>query len=268
MLAYRVRTKSGSLIPLSAVASLRERPTVQAILRRDRSRAITITANPAEGVARDRAQAALSAVLAELPPGVRAVEQGQGQQMRESFMGLAFAFVLGVVVAYLILAGQYNSFLHPITVLTVLPFALSGALLGLWLFGFSISLFSVIGMLLLMGLSKKNSIILVDYANQARATGMDATAAMLQAGPVRLRPILMTSLATIAAAVPTAIGLGAGAETRQPMAIAVLGGIIISTLMSLVVVPAFYVLAERLLKNLGVATSESPESAPGAGSPP
>ena len=266
VLAYRVRTKSGSLIPLSAVASLREQSTVQAILRRDRSRAITITANPADGVARERAQSVLNEVFAHLPAGVRAVEQGQGQQMRESFLGLAFAFILGVVVSYLILAGQYNSFLHPITVLTVLPFALSGALLGLWLFGFSISLFSVIGMLLLMGLSKKNSIILVDYANQARATGSDAAAAMLHAGPVRLRPILMTSLATIAAAVPTALGLGAGAETRQPMAIAVLGGIIISTLMSLIVVPAFYVLAERLLRYLGVARPESRESTPEADS--
>jgi multidrug efflux pump subunit AcrB len=251
---------------LSAVASLREQSTVQAILRRDRSRAITITANPADSVARERAQSVLNEVFAHLPAGVRAVEQGQGQQMRESFLGLAFAFILGVVVSYLILAGQYNSFLHPITVLTVLPFALSGALLGLWLFGFSISLFSVIGMLLLMGLSKKNSIILVDYANQARATGSDAAAAMLHAGPVRLRPILMTSLATIAAAVPTALGLGAGAETRQPMAIAVLGGIIISTLMSLIVVPAFYVLAERLLRYLGVARPESRESTPEADS--
>ena len=250
VLGYRVRTASGGLVPLAAVASLHEAPTVQAILRRDRSRAISITANPTDGVARDQGQLAIEGVLKDLPVGVRAVEQGVSQQMRESFGGLAFAFVLGVAVAYLVLAGQFNSFLNPVTVLTVLPFAISGALIGLFVFGFSISLFSAIGILLLMGLSKKNSIILVDYANQAREQGMDPTAAMLHAGPIRLRPIIMTSLATIAAAVPTALGLGAGAETRQPMAIAVLGGIVVSTLMSLVVVPAFYVLADRVVARL------------------
>ncbi len=261
VLAYRVRTAGGELIPLAAVAQLREAPTVQAILRRDRTRTISLSANLAEGVTREQGQALIAEVGASLPPAIHFAEQGMGKQMNESFAALGFTFILGILIAYLILAGQYNSFLHPITVLTVLPFAISGALIGLWLFGFSISLFSVIGILLLMGLAKKNSIILVDYANQARERGMDATAAMLYAGPVRLRPILMTSLATLAAAVPTAIGLGAGAETRQPMAVAVIGGILISTLLSLVVVPAFYVLADRLLRLLtGGGTSRSPDA--------
>jgi hydrophobe/amphiphile efflux-1 (HAE1) family protein len=248
VLGFRVRARSGDLVPLGSVASVREAATVQAILRRDRSRAITITANLADGATREQGQADLDAVLKTLPTGVRAVEQGMGKQMRETFASLGFSFLLGILVAYLILGGQYNSFLHPLTVLTVLPFAISGALAGLWLAGFSLSLFSAIGILLLMGLSKKNSIILVDYANQARERGMDAAEAMAYAGPVRLRPIVMTSLATLVAAIPTSLGLGAGAETRQPMAVAVLGGIIVSTLLSLIVVPSFYVLADRIMQ--------------------
>ncbi len=247
LLLFRVRSATGGLVPLATLADIHIVPTVQAILRRDRSRAITITANLAEKATREDATTVITALTAELPAGVRLVEQGIGKQMRETFSGLGFSLALGLVAAYLILGGQFNSFLHPLTVLTVLPFALSGALAGLWIAGFTINLFSVIGIVLLMGLAKKNSIILVDYANQARERGLSAAEAMRHAGPIRLRPIVMTSVATVAAAVPTAIGLGAGAETRQPMAVAILGGIAVSTVLSLVVVPAFYVLADRLL---------------------
>ncbi len=160
------------------------------------------------------------------------------------------------------LTGQDNSFLHPVTVLTVLPFAFTGALLGPWLFAFSLSLFSVIGILLLMGLAKKNSIILVDYANQARARGLSPEEAMLSAGPVRLRPIIMTSLTTIAAAVTTANSLGPGTGTCQPMAVVIFGGIIVSTALSLVMVSAFWLLMERLMgriRDSGDGTARFPE---------
>lgn len=247
LLLYRVRSASGGLVPLANVAHVEVVSTIQAILRRDRSRAITITANPAETTTREKANLVVASLASELPPGIRLVEQGLGKQMRETFSGLGFSLLMGLIAAYLILGGQFNSFLHPLTVLTVLPFALSGALAGLWLGGFSINLFSAIGIVLLMGLAKKNSIILVDYANQARETGLNAADAMRHAGPIRLRPIVMTSVATVAAAIPTALGLGAGAESRQPMAVAILGGIAVSTVLSLVVVPAFYVLADRLL---------------------
>ena len=247
LLLYRVRSASGGLVPLANLAEVTVVPTVQAILRRDRSRAITITANLGDQMTREDAAKAIAALAAQLPSGVRLVEQGIGKQMRETFSGLGFSLVLGLVAAYLILGGQFNSFLHPLTVLTVLPFALSGALAGLWIGGFSFNLFSAIGIVLLMGLAKKNSIILVDYANQARERGMATAEAMHHAGLIRLRPIVMTSVATLAAAVPTALGLGAGAETRQPMAVAILGGVLVSTILSLIVVPAFYVLADRLV---------------------
>jgi multidrug efflux pump subunit AcrB len=158
---------------------------------------------------------------------------------------LIFALVLGIIVAYMILASQFNSFLHPVTILTILPLSVAGAAAALWLSGRSLNIFSMIGLLLLMGIVKKNSIILVDYTNQLRERGRDALAALLEAGPVRMRPILMTSTATMMAAVPASLGLGAGSETRAPMAIAVIGGLIVSTALSLLVVPAFYLLTDR-----------------------
>jgi multidrug efflux pump subunit AcrB len=160
---------------------------------------------------------------------------------------LAFALMFGIAVAYMILAAQFNSFLHPVTVLTILPLSVAGAFLGLFAGHKTLSIYSMIGILLLMGITKKNSIILVDYANAVRADKrVDATNAMLEAGPIRLRPILMTTIATMMAAVPSALGLGAGSETRGPMAIAVLGGLTLSTLLSLLVVPSFYVVADRI----------------------
>jgi HAE1 family hydrophobic/amphiphilic exporter-1 len=144
------------------------------------------------------------------------------------------------------LASQFNSFVHPITVLMALPFSLSGALLALYACGQSISLFSMIGLILLMGIVKKNSILLVDFTNQRRAEGSDPHQALLEACPIRLRPILMTSVATIAGAIPEALNFGAGAETRVPMAISIIGGVLVSTLLTLFVVPCVYSLFVRL----------------------
>jgi multidrug efflux pump subunit AcrB len=151
----------------------------------------------------------------------------------------------------MVLAAQFNSLVHPATVLTILPLSIAGAAFGLLIAHQSVNIFSMIGVLLLMGIAKKNSIILVDYANHLREKkNLDARAAMLEAGPVRLRPILMTSIATLMAAVPAALGLGEGSETRVPMAAAVIGGLIVSTSLSLLVVPAFYVLAERAIASV------------------
>jgi multidrug efflux pump subunit AcrB len=180
-----------------------------------------------------------------MPVGYRAVLGGASIAFRESMSSLLFALFLGIVVAYMILASQFNSFLHPVTVLTILPLSVAGAAFALWTTGRSLNIFSMIGLLLLMGIVKKNSIILVDYTNQLRARGRSAREALLGAGPIRLRPILMTSAATMMAAIPASLGIGAGSETRAPMAIAVIGGLIVSTVLSLVVVPAFYLVAAR-----------------------
>jgi len=243
--ALKVRTSGGQLVPLSSLVQQEERPALQAITRRERERAISIFANVAPGASQQEAIAFVEKAAKELPGGTRVVLGGASVAFRESMGSLIFALFLGIGVAYMVLASQFNSFLHPVTVLTILPLSVAGAAFALGLTGTTLNIFSMIGLLLLMGIVKKNSIILVDYALQQREHGADAVEAMRRAGPVRLRPILMTSIATMMAAVPAALALGAGSETRQPMAIAVLGGLSVSTLLSLVVVPAFYVVADR-----------------------
>jgi len=181
-----------------------------------------------------------------LPPGYMLKMIGSSQSFRESLMSLIFALLFGILVSYMVLASQFNSFIHPVTVLTALPFSISGAFLGLWLFHQSINMYSMIGLILLMGIVKKNSILLVDFTNQVREETPDVHEALLKACPVRLRPILMTSVATIAGALPEALALGPGAETRIPMAIAIIGGVIVSTILTLFVVPCTYSLMTKL----------------------
>ena len=180
----------------------------------------------------------------------RVVLGGQATQLEDTSSSLMFALVVGILVAYMVLASQFNSFLHPATVLSILPLSIAGAAFALLLSGKTLNVFSMIGVLLLMGIVKKNSIILVDYALIVREEGCSAVEAMLRAGPVRLRPILMTSIATLMGAVPAALEIGSGSETRSPMAIAVIGGLLFSTLLSLLVVPAFYVVADGLKRKL------------------
>jgi multidrug efflux pump len=255
----KVRTAGGQLIPLSSLVQQEERPALQAITRRDRERAISLFANVAPGASQQEAIALVERMAKELPGGTRVVLGGASVAFRESMSSLLFALFLGIGVAYMVLASQFNSFLHPVTVLTILPLSVAGAAFALGATGTTLNIFSMIGLLLLMGIVKKNSIILVDYALQQREQGANAVEAMLLAGPVRLRPILMTSIATMMAAVPAALALGAGSETRQPMAIAVLGGLSVSTVLSLLVVPAFYVVADRVKTRVGRALGRQPE---------
>jgi len=188
-----------------------------------------------------------STLMGTMKPGYSIVLSGQSSQFGDAMSSLLFALVVGILVAFMVLASQFNSMLHPVTVLTILPLSIAGAMFALFIANKTLNVFSMIGLLLLMGIVKKNSIILVDYANEVREKEhLDAMDAMKVAGPVRLRPILMTAMATLMAAVPSALGLGPGAETRGPMADAIIGGLILSTLLSLFVVPAFYVVTDRL----------------------
>ncbi|NUP08346.1 MAG: efflux RND transporter permease subunit [Polyangiaceae bacterium] len=243
----RVRAQSGDLVPLALLVDTEEKAVLQSISRADRERAIRINANVAPGHSQSEALAKVEELGSTLPLGYRTVFAGQATELDETTSGLFFALLIGIMVAYMVLASQFNSFLHPVTVLTILPLAVCGAVMGLVVAGYSLNLFSMIGLLLLMGIVKKNSIMLVEYANHiAEHEAADAHTAMLKAGPIRLRPILMTTFATMMAAVPAVMGLGPGAETRGPMAAAVLGGLALSTVLSLLVVPAFYVVADRI----------------------
>lgn len=243
----RVRGANNVLEPLSMVVTQEEKPVLQSISRLDRERAISIKGNVGPGHSQAEAMAEVYELAKTLPIGLRVAAGGQASQLEETTSGLWFAMLVGILVAYMVLASQFNSFLHPITVLTILPLAICGAILGLVIAGKTLNLFSMIGFLLLMGIVKKNSILLVEYAEHVREHDeVDALLAMTRAGPLRLRPILMTTIATMMAAVPPILGLGPGTETRSPMAAAVLGGLTVSTVLSLVVVPAFYVVSDRV----------------------
>jgi multidrug efflux pump subunit AcrB len=236
-----VRTSGGGLVRLGDIVRIEQRPTLQTITRRDRQRAITLTANVIPGVSQGEAiDRSMQIAQANLPDGYRVVASGSARTFRESFESLLFAMVLGLIVAYMVLASQFNAFTHPFTVLLALPFSVSGALVALLLGGQSLNVYSMLGIILLMGIAKKNSILLVDFTNQARAQGMERHEALLHACPIRLRPILMTSVATIAGALPPALAIGPGAELQRPMALSIVGGMIVSTALTLFVVPAAY----------------------------
>lgn len=241
-----VRNNRGELVPLSSVVNIDQRASAKAISHEDRERAISIFANVAPGSSQNEAMNSVKALASEiLPKGYRIEMTGSSKQMYEAFRGLIFALILGIIVSYMVLASQFNSYLDPWIVLVALPFSVSGAFVSLLIGGETINLYSMIGLILLMGIVKKNSILLVDFTNRLREQGESVRDALLKACPIRLRPILMTSISTIAAAVPAAIAFGPGAESRVPMATAVIGGMIVSTVLTLFVVPCFYSLVAR-----------------------
>jgi HAE1 family hydrophobic/amphiphilic exporter-1 len=245
-----VRSKDGRPIELSNIISLQEAGGSSIINRVDRQRAIILFAN-LEGKPLGQAKEELNAIAGKiLPTGFSTSYKGMADVMEESFFYLIFALVLGVIMAYMILASQFESFVHPITILISMPLSFIGAFGALLITGNTINIFSLIGLILLMGLVKKNAILLVDYTNTLRARGMSRKDALIEAGPVRLKPILMTTFAMIFGMMPIAIGIGEGAETRAPMAIATIGGLISSLFLTLIVVPAIYDVFDKLQEKI------------------
>lgn len=236
-----VRNTRGELIKLLDVVVVKEGPGVQTISRRQRQRAITIFSGINPGKAQgDALIKAREIAKKHLPIGYNMVESGSSETFNETFKSFIFALGLGILIAYMILGAQFNSFIDPVTVLMALPFSFSGAFIALWISGQTINMYSMIGLVLLMGIVKKNSILLVDFTNQRREDGLSVKEALKDACPKRLRPILMTTFATVAGAVPLAFSLGPGAESLKPMAIAIIGGSLVSTVLTLIVVPAMY----------------------------
>lgn len=237
----QVRNNRGEMIPLSDLVKLEEQTSLQAISRQDRERAVSVYANMSKDSSQAQAIEHVEKLAKEiLPAGYRVVLGGSAQTFAESFQSLIFALLLGILISYMILASQFNSFIHPLTVLVALPFSVSGAFIALLWAGQTLNIYSMIGLVLLMGIVKKNSILLVDFTNQMREQGMNVQEALVQACPQRLRPILMTSLATIAGAIPPALAMGPGAESRIPMAVSVIGGVALSTALTLFIVPCVY----------------------------
>jgi HAE1 family hydrophobic/amphiphilic exporter-1 len=235
------RNNRGEVVRLNELVDVKIRPSLMLISRLNRQRAITAYANPAPGVSQQEAMAKTEKLAKTmLPPGYTVSMTGSSKSFKESIWSLVVALLMGILVSYMVLASQFNSFVHPVSVLMALPFSVSGAFFGLLVTHQSINIYSLIGFILLMGIVKKNSILLVDFTNQLREQGRDVRTALVEACPVRLRPILMTSTAVVAGALPEALSLGPGAETTIPMAVAIIGGVIASTLLTLFVVPCVY----------------------------
>ncbi|HEY1459188.1 MAG TPA: efflux RND transporter permease subunit [Casimicrobiaceae bacterium] len=232
---------SARMVPLRQVAEIVETTSPQIIKRQDLQRRVALYAN-AEGRPSGDVNSDVAKIIkaTTLPAGYRFDVGGQAKDMKESFQAALAALGLAVIFIYLILASQFASFTQPIAIMASLPFSLIGVFLALLLTGTTVNLFSIIGFIMLMGLVTKNAILLVDFANRARREGATVTAALAQAGQVRLRPILMTTAAMIGGMLPLAMGLGESGETQAPMGRAIIGGVITSTLLTLVVVPVIY----------------------------
>ena len=229
------------MVPLRQVADIVESTSPQIIKRQDLQRRVALYANaqgrPSGDVNDDVAKLIKATAL---PPGYRFDVGGQAKDMQESFEAAVAALALAVVFIYLILASQFASFTQPIAIMASLPFSLIGVFLALLVTGTTLNIFSIIGFIMLMGLVTKNAILLVDFANRARRAGASVKDALLDAGQVRLRPILMTTAAMIGGMLPLALGIGEGGETQAPMGRAIIGGVITSTLLTLIVVPVIY----------------------------
>jgi hydrophobe/amphiphile efflux-1 (HAE1) family protein len=235
-----VRNNRGEMISLSDVVTINQTTILQEITREDRQRAITLTANVKPGTSQETAIEFAKNLTRDLPEGYQIHFSGSAEAFKETFQGLILAMILGILVTYMLLGSQFNSFLQPMIILLAIPFSLSGAFLALLVFRQSLNIYSMIGILLVLGLVLKNSIMLVDFTNSKRAEGHGILQALKLACPLRLRPIIMTSLATIVGALPAALALGAGAESRIPMALTIIGGVAISTFFTLYVVPCVY----------------------------
>jgi len=233
---------SEGLFQMANVVVPKETVAAKELNHFNRIRAARITANLTPGVTLGQALDDLDAIAKEkLPSGIRRDLDGESRDFREASGTLYFLFGFAIVFIYLVLAAQFESFVHPLTILLTVPLAVFGALATLFLFGMTLNIYSQIGLILLIGLVTKNAILIVEYANQLREKeGLETREAAARAARIRLRPILMTSLATVFGVLPIALGLGAGAQSRKPLGAAVVGGLLFSTVLTLVVVPVVY----------------------------
>jgi HAE1 family hydrophobic/amphiphilic exporter-1 len=253
-----LRNRQGQLVRLDSVAAFHERIGPAVIGRFDLQYAATFFASPSIPLA--TAMERVREAAKQLPLGYTVVFIGEAEQLEKTRQATAFTFALALVLLFMVLASQFNSFLQPFFIMLAVPLAIVGGVLALWLFVplsqlgqalgvripmHTLNIYSMIGLVLLIGLVAKNSILLVDLTNQRRAQGMSVDQALLDACPIRMRPVMMTSATIVLALTPAAFGLGAGAETNAPLAVAVIGGMITSTLLTLVVVPAAYSLLEN-----------------------
>jgi multidrug efflux pump len=240
-----LRGQNGGLVQLASLANVDEGVGPQSLLHYNRVRSFTLSGGLAPGFALGPAVDSLRAAAARvLPSGSTTALAGDSRELEESGSSLTFVFLLALIIVFMVLASQFESVIHPFTVLLAVPLAVTGALLLLKIAGSTINIYSQIGLILLIGLVTKNSILLVEYANQLKERGLSTVDAVLESGRIRLRPILMTSVCTVMGAIPIMAGLGAGSLSRRPLGYAIVGGILFSTVLTLFLVPVVYVVLD------------------------
>ncbi len=242
-----VSSKTGNFVRLGDIAEVKLSSGPTQIDRESRQRQVIVYAN-AVGVSSGEIINKIKEYMPTLnmPLGYTYKFVGQAQTMQDSFKEIGKALIIAVILIYMVLAAEFESFIHPFTIMLSLPFSLVGAILGLLIAGKTVNIMSLIGVIMLMGIVTKNAILLIDYTNQLREKGVDVTEALIEAGTLRLRPILMTTMAMIFGMMPIALGIGAGAELRSSMGVVLIGGLITSTILTLIVVPLVYLLLDRL----------------------
>jgi len=246
-----LRGQNGGLVQLASLANVAEGVGPQSLLHYNRVRSFTLSGGLAPGFALGGAIDSLRAAAEQvLPSGSTISLAGDSRELEESGSSLTFVFLLALIIVFMVLASQFESVIHPFTVLLAVPLAVTGALLLLKIAGSTINIYSQIGLILLIGLVTKNSILLVEYANQLKERGLTTIDAMVESGRIRLRPILMTSVSTIMGAIPIMLGLGAGSMSRRPLGYAIVGGILFSTVLTLFLVPVVYVMLDTAVEDL------------------
>jgi multidrug efflux pump len=237
-----VRAPGGALITLDNLVNVHESVAAPQRYRFDRQVSATVSGRLAPGRTLAEGIHAMTRAAAALPPGIGTTFAGNARDFRESGGSLFITFTIALVFVFLVLAAQFESWRAPLAIMLTVPLALAGALLALWACGQTINIFSQIGMIMLVGLVTKNGILLVDFAQQRQQAGISPRAAVLEAADIRLRPILMTTVATLFGVLPIALALGAGAESRTSMGIGVIGGLLIGSVLTLYVIPAAYLI--------------------------
>jgi HAE1 family hydrophobic/amphiphilic exporter-1 len=241
-------TSGSQVFRLSEIANIKHTSSPKEIFRRDQNRIGKLTAQMEPGVSLEHVATSIRSATSDisLPPDYSIRVTGDEEKRQDSMKNLGFALILSIILVYMVLASIFESLIHPFTVLLTIPFAIVGSILTFFLFGRTFNIMAVIGIIMLGGIAVSNSIILIDRINQVRKEGKDRRSAIILAGQQRLRPILMTALTTILALIPLTIGFGQSVQLRSPMALAVIGGLVTSTLMTLVIIPCVYDVIDRL----------------------